>query len=283
MKTILTHNGYSVTINHKGAELSSYKNPQDKEFIWQANPEFWAKHSPVLFPIVGSLKNDRYSYKNKEYQMSRHGFARDNEFTLTHHSENQAVFLYKFDAQTLKSYPFEFVLQINYKLVENKLSIGYSVGNEGTSKMPFALGAHPAFSFDGPIEQYSLDFGEQQNLKVSTLEKGLLSDKITIRELNRGSLNLDYSIFSNDALILKNVPAKQLTLKKQGKAVVKLDYEGFPHLGLWTMNNAPFICIEPWYGYSDSVSANGNLLEKESMLLLEPQAVFNTNFTIEVF
>ncbi len=283
MKKTLFHNGYSATINYKGAELSSFLSPEGKEYIWNGNPEFWGKHSPVLFPIVGTLKNDTFSYKGKDYKLSRHGFARDMEFALTHHSENQAVFSLQFSDETLEKYPFKFWLQINYRLLNNTLLIGYSVINEGETKMPFTLGAHPAFSLDGNFEDYALEFEKGDSIKATLLEKDLLSDQTETIALSNHKLPLKYELFANDALILKNVASKKLSILEKGKPKLTVEFDDFPHLGLWTKQDAPLLCIEPWYGYSDKSSASGNILEKESIQILDSEAVFNTNFTIEVY
>ncbi|RZJ70234.1 aldose 1-epimerase family protein [Flavobacterium sp.] len=283
MKKTLFHNGYSATIQYKGAELSSFLSPDGQEYIWNGNPAFWGKHSPVLFPIVGTLKNDAFTYKGKEYQLSRHGFARDMDFSLTHHSENQAVFSLQFSAETLEKYPFRFWLQINYRLLNNTLLIGYSVINEGESKMPFSLGAHPAFALDGNFEEYSLEFDKGDSIKATLLENDLLSEKTKTIALENHRLKLDYDLFANDALILKNIASKKLSILKNGREKLTVEYDDFPHLGLWTKQDAPFLCIEPWFGYSDKLVASGNILEKESIQILEAEAVFNTNFTIEVF
>ncbi|NMH28880.1 aldose 1-epimerase family protein [Flavobacterium silvaticum] len=284
MKTTLRHNGFSVEIDSKGAELLSFKNPSGKEFIWNGDPAFWNRHSPVLFPIVGSLKDGNYSYQGQTYKMPRHGFARDQSFDLTHHSENQAVFSLHYNAQTLEMYPFRFWLQINYRLLNNSLLIGYSVINDGDRKMPFTIGAHPAFLLDGKFSDYAIDFGEAESLQVSTLEGGLISKQSKILPLYKNHcLALDYSLFENDALILKNNSHRKLSLFHKGQKELSIEFDGFPHLGLWTVNNAPFLCIEPWYGYSDPVDSSGVLFEKESLLTLEPGGVFNTNFGIELF
>lgn len=283
MKKTLSHNGFSATIDYHGAELVSFKSPDGTEYIWDGDPKFWGKHSPVLFPIVGTLKDNTFSYKGKKYQLGRHGFARDMEFSLTHHSENQAVFSLQFTPETLEKYPFRFWLQINYRLMDNTLLIGYSVINEGDGKMPFALGAHPAFALRGDFSEYSLAFEKGSFLKANLLENDLLSDNVETIPLENRNLPLDYSLFSNDALILKNIAPKSVSILRNSKPIATVEYDDFPHLGLWTKQDAPFLCIEPWFGYSDKADASGNIFEKESIMVLDAEGVFNTNFTIEIF
>lgn len=283
MEKTLSHNGFSATIDYHGAELISFRSPDGKEYIWNGNPEYWGKHAPVLFPVVGTLKKNTFAYKGKQYHLPRHGFARDMEFSLTHHSDNQAVFSLEFSEETLEKYPFRFWLQINYRLLNNTLMIGYSVINEGSEKMPFSLGAHPAFALPGAFEEYTLEFDKGDSIKATLLENDLLSENTEVISLNEHKLDLDYNLFRNDALILKNVASKSLTILENGRKIVNVEYDDFPHLGLWTKQDAPFLCIEPWFGYSDKVDASGNILEKESIMLLDVGAVFNTNFTISVF
>jgi galactose mutarotase-like enzyme len=283
LEKTLSHNGFSATINYHGAELVSFRSPSGKEYIWNGDPEYWGKHSPVLFPVVGTLKKNSFTYKGTEYHLPRHGFARDMEFSLTHHSDNQAVFSLQFSEETLAKYPFRFWLQINYRLLNNTLLIGYSVINEGREKMPFSLGAHPAFALPGKFGDYALEFEKTNPLRAFLLENDLLSDKIETIPLENGKLRLDYDLFENDALIIKNVSSKSLSIVKDNKKIVTVGYDDFPHLGLWTKSDAPFLCIEPWFGYSDKTDASGNIFEKESIMVLDAEAVFNTNFTIEVF
>ncbi|RZJ65474.1 MAG: aldose 1-epimerase family protein [Flavobacterium sp.] len=283
MEKTLLHNGYSATIKYHGAELVSFKNPDGNEYIWNGDPEYWGKHAPVLFPVVGTLRKNSFTYKGQEYHLPRHGFARDMEFSLTHHSENQAVFSLQFSDETLARYPFRFWLQINYRLLNNTLLIGYSVINEGKEKMPFSLGAHPAFALPGEFSDYSLDFEKEDAIKAFILENDLLSNQTETIGLQNHKLPLDYALFENDALIIKNVASKELSISRKGKTIVTVGYDDFPHLGLWTKQDAPFLCIEPWFGYSDTVNASGNIFEKESIMVLDAEAVFNTNFTIEVF
>lgn len=282
--TILQHEGFRAEISSHGAELQSFKNPQGREYIWNGNPEYWNRRSPVLFPIVGSLKDGKYQYQGKEYRLPRHGFARDQEFSLTHSSDNQAVFSLHYNQESLKDYPFQFWLQINYRLLKNTLLIGYSVINDGQNKMAFTLGAHPAFNLEGNFSDYTLEFPKSEALQTFPLENGLLSRQKNVIPLKKdGALDLEYSTFENDALVIKNNPGREVVIRDKSEKILSVEFDDFPHLGIWTVQDAPFICIEPWYGYSDSVDSSGVLFEKEGMLYLEPGAVFNTNFAIRLF
>ena len=177
MTTTISNSNLTAQINHFGAELFSLKNRQNKEYIWDGNPAFWGKHSPVLFPIVGTLKNNSYLYNEVEYHLSRHGFARDMVFDLIDKKEDYAVFALQSSAKTLEMYPFEFELQLIYTLNENSLNIGYKVINNGKSMMPFSIGAHPAFALPGDFEKYSIQFGYEKHLEYHLLENDLISKK----------------------------------------------------------------------------------------------------------
>lgn len=272
----------TATINSYGAELTSLKN-ENLEYIWEGNPEFWGKHSPILFPIVGTLKNNSYTYKSNTYQMTRHGFARDNEFTVKILTDNSVIFSLASNENTLNMYPFEFELELKYTLINTILALDYTVINKGIETMPFSIGAHPAFALPGNFSDYSLIFEKDETLVSTQLEKDLVSDKTISLPTNNGKLALSHSLFDNDALILKSTTSNYVDIAKNDNRFLRVAYNDFPHLGIWTKENAPFLCIEPWQGYSDSFDSNGNILEKEGVILLKPGEKFNAGFSIEIF
>lgn len=282
MTITISNSNLTAQINHFGAELFSLKNSENKEYIWEGNPAFWGKHSPVLFPIVGTLKNNSFQFKDSEYHLSRHGFARDMEFELIKKSENSATFLLISTIETKKVYPFDFELQICYALDENKLNIDYKVINKNDSIMPFSIGAHPAFALPKPFEEYSLDFEYIETLMSYELENDLLSDKFSTIEMIENQVPLSYSLFEKDALIFKKLDSKSITILENKKPLLRVRFDTFPNLGIWTKSNAPFLCIEPWLGYSDTVHSSGNILEKEGVQLLEAKKSLQCNFTIEI-
>lgn len=283
MTTTISNNYITAKINSKGAELFSLiSNETNKEFIWEGNPEFWGKHSPILFPIVGTLKNNSFQVNDTKYQLSRHGFARDITFELIDKKENSATFSIQSSTETLKVYPFEFELQIHYLLEEKKLNVAYKVINKTDSPLPFSIGAHPAFALNGNFEDYELEFEKEEPLIYSLLENDLISNNTKRVEQQDNLVLLNYPLFQNDALIFKNLQSKSLTILKNKTPLLKVDFKGFPHLGIWTKINAPFLCIEPWYGYSDTNTATGNLFEKEGIQIIEANEDFNSRFSIEI-
>lgn len=282
MTTTISNSNLTAIINHLGAELISLKTKENKEYIWEGNPEFWGKHSPILFPIVGTLKKNAYHYKGVEYHLSRHGFARDMEFELIQNNDNSAVFSIQFSKETLKVYPFEFELQIIYTLEAKSLSIQYKVINKNKTQIPFSIGAHPAFALSGDFEKYSIHFDQEEALEYYLLENDLVSNTTKKLEANSKPIPLNYELFDNDALIFKSIKSNSLTLLKNSKPMIKVRFEDFPNLGIWTKKNAPFLCIEPWFGYSDTEESSGNIFEKEGIQILEGNKTFNSKFSIEI-
>lgn len=282
MITTISNSTLSASIKHSGAELFSLKDNQDKEYIWEGNPDFWGKHSPVLFPIVGTLKDNTYTINSKEYQLPRHGFARDMDFQLIEKTENSAVFSLKSDAETLKKYPFEFELQLIYTLENSTLNIGYKVINNSKTKMPFSIGAHPAIALPEEFENYAFEFEKEEVLKYYILENDLISNKTEILKTTENLIPLNYKLFENDALIFKSLESNSLTILENSKPYIKFDFKDFPSLGIWTKDQAPFVCIEPWLGYSDTAENSGDLYEKEGILVLDTNQNFNSQFSITV-
>lgn len=270
-----------ATFNTLGAELISLQS-ESAAYIWNGNPEFWGKHSPVLFPIVGALKEDAYFLAGKEYQLPRHGFAREKQFEIIEKTENRIIFSLKNDAETRKVYPFYFELKIEYTLVEKSLEVNYWVQNNSDDKMYFSIGGHPAFQLSNNFDDYSLLFETQNELHFSLLKNNLLSEKTVLLPLKNNCLPLDYALFEKDALVFRNHKIKSITIQKNTIDLLTVHFEQFPDLGIWTKVNAPFICIEPWFGYADTVSANQNIADKDGIQVLEANQLFSVSYQIEV-
>ena len=252
MEITIQNQAIKAVIKTKGAELSSLQK-EGKNYIWEINSEFWNKTSPILFPIVGALKNNEYFHEGKVYKLSRHGFARDFEFDVIENSGNAVVFSLKSNEETLKVYPFHFELQLSYILEDSKLVVKYEIINHSSKKMYYSIGAHPAFNIDGNFEDFSLIFDDEKDLETYKLEQDLFSGKTEILKLNGNVLPLQYELFEEDALVFKNFATKSLTLAKNNESVMKVSFPDFPYLGIWTKKDAPFICIEPWLGILTNV------------------------------
>lgn len=280
VNTTIRKSGLTAVISQHGAELVSLRSDLGTEYIWDGNPKFWAKHSPVLFPIVGTLKNNEYCYKGNTFTLSRHGFARDMQFEVLLHKEDEVVFSLTANPSTLKVFPFQFELQIQYSFEAGALKIGYLVKNNNDFEMPFSIGAHPAFSLPGKFEDYSLAFNCQEQLESFSLENDLLSEKVTLLKPIDKKLPLNYKLFENDALVFKTIKSDAITILHKQKPLLQINFKDFPNLGIWTKQNAPFLCIEPWFGYADMVTTTGDILEKEGIIILEPQSNFSASFNI---
>lgn len=282
MKFQIKNQFLEASFDSLGAELISLIS-NDKEYIWEGNPEFWNKQSPILFPTIGSLKNDTYFFEGKEYHLPRHGFAREKEFDVIEQKDDKIIFSLKSDEETLKLYPFIFELQIQYRLVENQLEVHYKVKNNSEDEMFFSIGGHPGFALSENFEDYSLVFETNDELKYSLLENHLLADETQILETVNNNLALNYSLFEKDALVFKNQKIQSVTILEKGNNFAKVSFANFPDLGIWTKANAPFICIEPWFGHADLVKTNQKLQEKEGILSLKPNTEFKSVYFIELF
>ncbi|WP_026705819.1 aldose 1-epimerase family protein [Flavobacterium soli] len=281
MNIAIKNNNLTATISTKGAELISLRSDK-REFIWEGNPEFWGKHSPVLFPIVGTLKDNSYNYLGDRYLLSRHGFARDMVFDVKEQSEDSVIFSLQSSEETLKNYPFAFELQLIYTLYLDKLILQYKVINNDKKELPFSIGAHPAFALPKDFSNYSLSFDEDNELEYFLLENDLLSDRTSQLNLSKNKLHLHYPLFENDALVFKKLQSKAITINENEQPILKISFHDFPNLGIWTKVDAPFICIEPWFGHSDTPKNSGAIMEKEGVVILKKDKIFESQFSIEI-
>ena len=281
MNVQLKNDFLTATFNTLGAELVSLKS-EKREFMWDGNPDFWNKHAPVLFPIVGALKDDTYFYEGKKYQMSRHGFAREKEFQIIEKAADKIVFSLKDDDETFQNYPFHFEFNITYKLVKQLLQVHFEVVNSSSHSMFFSIGGHPAFALSENFENYSIVFTGNDELRFSLLDQNLLLTQTEVLEAKNNTKTLNYALFEKDALVFRGGQIQSVTLKENDADFLKVSFEQFLDLGIWTKNNAPFICVEPWLGHADEVQTTQNLSEKAGIIKLEKQKTFKANYTIEI-
>lgn len=287
---ITLENDYlKVSLNAKGAELQGlYSKETEIEYLWNANPKYWAKHSPVLFPIVGSLKDDHFNYKGKSYELPRHGFARDHVFEIEKTSSAEAVFTLTQSDETLKVYPFHFKLKLIYKLIDRKLNLTYEVINTGNETLLFSIGAHPAFAVPNTpntnYEDYYLAFNTDEKLTYWKLEDGLVANETGNIELDGHKLNLKHELFYNDALVFKNMQSSCISLlNNKNDYGLHFHFEDFPFFGIWAAKDAPFICLEPWCGVADGVNHDHQLQRKEGITSLAPGKNWERFWEVECF
>lgn len=287
---ITLHNDtLTAVIAPKGAELQLLKNNHTGiNYLWSGDGKYWGKYSPVLFPIVGGLKEDTYHYKNHTYQLPRHGFARDREFAAQQLNPEEAVFTLKDDADTWAVYPFAFTLKIRYRLNNSTLACTYEVYNTGNDALLFSVGAHPAFAVPLHAElQYSdyyLQFNQPENLQRWKLHNGLIATHAEEVETTEGRLPLQPSLFYEDAIVLKNLQSNCITLATEKDTHgLHFYFNNFPFFGIWAAKDAPFVCLEPWCGIADGVNHHQQLEEKEGINALAPDAHFERTWSVEVF
>jgi galactose mutarotase-like enzyme len=280
----LQSNKLKISINTKGAELFSVKNNQGLEFIWQADNNIWPRHAPVLFPIVGKLKENKFLHEGVEYQLPQHGFARDTEFEIIHQTKTECVFQLQSNDESRKNFPFDFVFQITFTLEENILQTKYSVKNSGDSPILFSVGAHPGFNCpllpNENFEDYYLAF-ETEKLTLTTLDGGLRKSAKKVIHLQNKQLPITKTLFDQDALVLEDQQINEVTLaSKKNKHSIKLNCQNWPYFGIWSKKSCEkFICLEPWHGIADNISGNKNLSKKDGILHLASKKEFNCSFS----
>jgi galactose mutarotase-like enzyme len=283
----LRSNNLIVSINSKGAEIASVK-CNELEYIWQAKADVWPRHAPVLFPIVGRLKNNSFKHKAQNYSLPQHGFVRDKEFKCISQSEKEIRFELVSDAETKKIIPFDFNLVITYTLVDDMVICTYEVKNPSDQNLLFSIGAHPGFKV--PIEDhekfedYTLKFDPAREYQTTVLSDGLLSETKEKLHLTNGELKLSTSIFDKDALIFENSQIDSISLISPSGKGVELNCKQWPYFGIWSKKGCnEFVCLEPWYGITDSVNASGDLNTKKGIIELQSGKKFECNFSIRFF
>ncbi|GAA4768444.1 MULTISPECIES: aldose 1-epimerase family protein [Flavobacterium] len=277
----ILHNNILVEINSLGAELIQISK-DNINYIWNVDETFWNKTSPILFPIVGRLKNDSYSLNGINYEMARHGFARNYDFTVLNKTENSISFVLTDNEETLLQYPFNFQLTITYTIHIKGLTIDYTVKNNSKDLMPFSIGAHPAISIDSEFKNYSIQFENDSELISHELENENFSGKTNPIKLEEKTLKLNYDLFEKDAIVVKEFQSNYLTIYKHNSPFIRISFDNFPHLGIWTKKDAQFLCIEPWQGYADNENTTGDLIKKEGMLHLLPNEEKNFSISFEI-
>ncbi|MBC7904578.1 MAG: aldose 1-epimerase family protein [Gemmatimonadaceae bacterium] len=288
--TCLENNHVSVKIKSVGAELASLVNKSTgTEHIWQADPAVWAKSSPILFPIVGTLKDNRYFFEEKSYELGRHGFAREKEFSTQKTDASTAVFTLRQDDPSLRNYPFPFLLTVTYTLEKDTMTVSYRVVNEGPTHMYFSIGAHPAFSVPfvpgTTYSDYFLEFEKAENAGRWPISKDGLIEASPMECLsNTHTLPLKKELFSKDALVFKDIRSSEISLRSsKSEHGLRMNFPGFPYLGLWSTKGGDFVCIEPWCGIADSVDTDQQFEQKEGIYKLAPGAEFVRAWSVTVF
>lgn len=286
----LSNGSIEIKVKKAGAELCSIKLlSNNKEYMWESNPEIWGGSSPVLFPIVGMLKDTIYKLDDQTYSIKKHGFFLRNQNVELASSTNESLtFRLRYDEETLKQYPFKFEYLLTFKLEEKSVVVINEVINLDEKEMYFSFGAHPALKCPlDPGEKYNdyfLEFDQPETAYTyPILASSLLGEPTDLILDNSRIIELNYHLFDKDALVFKDIKSKGVTLcsKISGKRV-RVDFEGFPYLGLWAKPNADYVCVEPWYGINDASDADQNFKTKEGILKLVGNGRFSASYSISI-
>ena len=288
--TLIENDILKVSIKTKGAELDSiYNKETNLEYMWSGDPAFWGKKSPVLFPVVGTLKNDIYYYNHKEYSLSRHGFAREMDFMVTAQTSSSAQFTLQSNEITFSKYPFSFRFDVIYSLKADKLVVNYKITNTGNDSLYFSVGGHPAFKVplinDTVYNDYYLEFNRPETAGRWPISKdGLIESSPAPLLNNKNRLSLSKELFYNDALVFKNLVSDKISLRSEKITNgLEFDFAGFPYLGIWAAKNADFVCIEPWCGIADSVTSDQQIVDKEGINKLGAKEIFERSWSVRTF
>ncbi len=285
----LENENIRLTFAAKGAELRSMTNKTNGlDYLWKGDPAYWGKFSPVLFPIIGALKDNTYFVNGKAYQLPRHGFARDLEFEVQQISDAEVLFTLSDNADTLKVYPFEFNLALRYRISGSAVSCTYEVTNPGQTDLLFSIGGHPAFAApltaDAGYEDCYLDFSVDEAVTYYKIQDNLISDQTDTLHLDRGKLPLKHSLFYDDALVFKQLSSETISLRNtKNEHGLHFRFSGFPYFGIWAAKDADFVCLEPWYGIADSIYHNQQLSDKEGIISLSPGHNWKRTWEVEIF
>ncbi|MEF3079364.1 aldose 1-epimerase family protein [Winogradskyella poriferorum] len=279
----------SIDIKTVGAELckiSAINN--NNQFLWHADPNVWGSHAPNLFPIIGSMKDDSYIYKNKLYNMTKHGFVRHNDkMIVKQQSETSITFFLNSNEDLYEIFPFLFEFEINYELKDNTIIVNHTIRNIDDKTMYFSLGGHPAFTCplfeDDAYSDYFLEFEKEETSEsyLLNMKTGLVTNKTKSVFDSPNTINLRGDLFNEDALIFKDLKSRKVALKhKTNGEILSVIFEDFPYLGIWAKPNAPYVCIEPWLGVADTEDTNQKIEEKEGIVTLKPKKSLEASYKI---
>lgn len=263
--------GLTACVMADGAELCVLRDAAGLDYLWSAEP-VWPRHAPILFPIVGRLRNDTLTHAGQDYRLTQHGFARDRRFTWMERSPTGCRLALSDDARTRALYPFGFTFEIGYAVAEASLEISFTVMNTGQDVLPASMGAHPAFRW--PLlpgvakDAYSLTFAAEETAPLRGVVNGLLSEPDRPSPINGRHLPLNEALFAHDALILPNPASRSVTFAAADGPALTVAWEGFPQLGLWSRIGGDFLCIEPWRGMASPSDFQGDFMQKPWLMLI---------------
>lgn len=278
----ISNSQITVKIAEMGAEIQSIVR-DGVEYMWGRDPQFWAQCAPIMFPVCGGLKQGRYEFDGKSYEMPKHGFAKKSLFEVEAQTDTSATFILRDNEETRKMYPFAFAFRVIYEVCGASLKVTYDAENLDNKTMYCTFGSHEAYACPEGIEAYELIFPQRETLYAYALNGEIVSDytKLIVNDSNR--LILDDSYFALDALVFRDVKSNSVTLKsKVSDRQVTVEFDGFDYMFLWHKHTAPYLCIEPWCGLPDVVGANYDFTKKEGMHAVAVGGHFTRTHTITV-
>ena len=287
---VISSENLTATINDQGAEIVKIHSiTKNIDYLWDGNPAVWPKTSPVLFPVIGGLKEDTYTYDGIKYKLGRHGFCREKVFKVTEQTKSVITFTLESDASTLAVYPFAFKFSVKHEIKDNQLFVSYIVENTDSKPMLFSVGAHPGFNVPihktSGFKDYYLLFSGVENAERFPINKeGLIENKSVPLLVNTDRMLLTNELFYNDAIVFKTLKSTSISLLcNTSENGLKYTFHGFPYMGIWQPKDAPFVCIEPWCGLGDTVGSSYALEEKEGIVTLPVSETFVRSWDIEFF
>ena len=271
-----------IGVKDDGAELTSVISKETGiEYLWQGNPDVWYGQSPVLFPIIGRVLDDKYYLDGKEYTMPKHGLFRKRKAQFVEQTTNTLVFRESADEETLKIFPFDFEVFVIFELIEKSLKVTHKIINNGNDTMYFSIGGHPGFNCK--IGDYLL-FEKNETLETIEIDTECLRTGKTIPVLDENNkIVITKDIFNNDALIFNGMKSKTITLASDDhNRKVIFDYSDCSYLGIWAKPGAPYVCIEPWWGVNDSHERKDDISKKDAIISLSANDTYECYWKAEI-
>jgi galactose mutarotase-like enzyme len=286
----ITSGALTAEIDPLGAQLSSLKNRAALDLLWDGDPKVWAGRAPLLFPIIGVLAGGTYRVGSKSFQLPRHGFARGKMFSIENTSSSAAKFRLNADAASLQVYPFLFELEVSYVISGATLSVTTQISNQGEEEMPASFGYHPGFRWPLPFgrqrSEHFIDFEMDEPAAIRRIDSaGLLTAERHPTPITGRRLNLTDSLFQSDVIIFDDIKSRSVSYGSAKGPRIKIGFPdapgaAAPYLGIWTKPNAPFICIEPWHGFTDPEGFSGDFKDKPGIFVLSAGASLSAHMDI---